>query len=222
MFACSISLKHAGWWSPSIIYYNIYIYYIIYIIYISIHMSQRMNRMNPPQRASFVNTCGILISREALVMLVNYAQKPHESGCWLRSISPQQNGNKNALCETTHNIPQTWYFRYTPWYFHPIHWYSSIFNRKKNYVQLYPHISIICSRNMSMMYPFFVLLPLPFHWPVVRPQKLVSVPDVGLGQLLALLQENSQVVTRTDFRSGLIQGLLRAFKSFPTTYYRVY
>ena len=70
-------------------------------------MSQRMNRMNPPQRASFVNTCGILISREALVMLVNYAQKPHESGCWLRSISPQQNGNKNALCETTHNIPQT-------------------------------------------------------------------------------------------------------------------
>lgn len=126
-------------------------------------MSQRMNRMNPPQRASFVNTCGILISREALVMLVNYAQKPHESGCWLRSISPQQNGNKNALCETTHNIPQTWYFRYTPWYFHPIHWYSSIFNRKKkklcsaisSYIHYmftkYVHdVSIFCSPSIAL------------------------------------------------------------------------
>lgn len=52
-----------------------------------------------------------------------------------------------------------------------------------SYILIYP--LYICSRNISMMYPFFVLLPLPN---AIAP---LSVPDVGLGQLLALLQENS-------------------------------
>ena len=76
-------------------------------------------------------------------MLVNYAQKPHESGCWLFSVFPL---NKMATNMHFVKLPITSHRHDMSVILHDM---SILFidiqvsSTAKNYVQLYPHISII-------------------------------------------------------------------------------
>ena len=116
----------------------------------------------------YVATCGI---QTQPIFWLGMTYSSIQKATKIDRVKPSSTSHSNDVSIIFHDISIT------------INWYSSIFNHKINYVQIYVSSYI---HSMFTIFPWYTLgiFPPSASWTPLSP-----VPDVGLSQLLALLRD---------------------------------